>query len=102
MWNDDGTRSEDKPARAKKPAVSASKQKSISSSAARNNKKGNWQKLPREIKEAATVLGCTQEMWDADDEPNLCKKHWNKLTPKEQEAAKKLGFSKQRWNDCVA
>ncbi|CAJ1949759.1 unnamed protein product [Cylindrotheca closterium] len=58
----------------------------------------DWDDLPLKIQEAATVLGYTGQMWDADAEPASSNKDWEELTLEEQEAARKLGFNRRKWD----
>mmetsp|Transcript_10087 Transcript_10087/g.24072 ORF Transcript_10087/g.24072 Transcript_10087/m.24072 type:complete len:1132 (-) Transcript_10087:2194-5589(-) len=58
----------------------------------------DWEDLPLKIQEAATVLGYTGQMWDADTEPASSNKDWDELTLEEQEAARRLGFNRRKWD----
>jgi hypothetical protein len=60
---------------------------------------GFWKDLPQRAREAAEVLGYTEELWNKDGEPPSNDKYWDELSPKEQRAATVLGYSKDKWND---
>ncbi|KAL7562238.1 hypothetical protein ACA910_004045 [Epithemia clementina (nom. ined.)] len=57
-----------------------------------------WKELPQEAKEAAMVLGFSQQMWDRNEEPHTSNKDWRRLTSEEKSAAAVLGYNKERWN----
>ena len=59
----------------------------------------DWEELPDNAKEAATLLGYTPDMWDDDDEPDVCDEYWKDLTPEQQAAAAVLGYDEESWND---
>jgi hypothetical protein len=58
----------------------------------------DWDELPKEIQEAARVLGFTKALWDNDEEPEECDEYWRDLTPEQQAAAKKLGYDEKMWD----
>lgn len=58
----------------------------------------DWEELPKEIQEAAKLLGYTEKLWDEDKEPKECDVWWRKLSKEQQEAAKKLGYDQKKWD----
>lgn len=58
----------------------------------------DWDELPDEIRNAASILGYDQNIWDTDDEPSDCDEWWKDLTPEQQKAASKLGYNEKSWN----
>eukprot|EP00539_Tryblionella_compressa_P002138 CAMPEP_0178740286 /NCGR_PEP_ID=MMETSP0744-20121128/4504_1 /TAXON_ID=913974 /ORGANISM="Nitzschia punctata, Strain CCMP561" /LENGTH=68 /DNA_ID=CAMNT_0020393039 /DNA_START=44 /DNA_END=250 /DNA_ORIENTATION=- len=58
----------------------------------------DWDELPKEIQDAAKVLGFTKKLWDNDEEPDECDEYWKDLTPEQQAAAKKLGYDQKMWD----
>ena len=59
----------------------------------------DWNELPSKAREAAEVLGYSEELWDKDREPPSCDKYWKDLSPKEKCAAIMLGYTEDKWND---
>ncbi|CAJ1936698.1 unnamed protein product [Cylindrotheca closterium] len=57
-----------------------------------------WTELPSEIREAASRLGYTEDMWDESKEPKISTKYWAELDSKEKEAATVLGYDETQWN----
>jgi len=61
-----------------------------------------WDELPDEGKKAASKLGYTKELWDADKVPESCNKYWEDLDEKQQEGAKEMGHDQKSWNNAQA
>eukprot|EP00977_Amphora_coffeiformis_P015902 scaffold4786_cov198-Amphora_coffeaeformis.AAC.14 len=59
----------------------------------------DWDELPADIQEAATVLGYNKMIWDNDGKAPCEDKDWEELTPAEETAAEKLGYSEETWDD---
>jgi len=62
----------------------------------------DWEDLPKEIQEAATMMGYNQKNWDEDtytSPPELKNKYWNELPATMKAAATKLGYDEESWND---
>jgi hypothetical protein len=56
-----------------------------------------WRHLPDKDQKAWTVLGWTQEMWDAGEtEPEPL--DWDELSDAQKEAAISLGYNEETWN----
>ena len=58
----------------------------------------DWDELPKEVQDAATVLGYNQKMWDKNKDPDTEDLDWDELTPMQQEAAKVLGYNQKTWD----
>ena len=58
----------------------------------------DWKELPSDVKEAAEVIGYTQDHWDNDKVPEICQKDWKDLTEAQQEAAKKCDYTEELWD----
>jgi len=59
----------------------------------------SWRKLPPEVQEAAMFLGYTANMWDNDQDPELCKENdYDDLTSEQKAAAFLLGYDKNKWD----
>ncbi len=52
-----------------------------------------WDELFPEERQAARVLGYTQEAWDEGEAPQYCKVKWDELTPQLRAAAYALGYT---------
>ena len=52
-----------------------------------------WEELFPEERQAARVLGYTQEAWDEGEAPQYCKVKWDELTPQLRAAAFALGYT---------
>ena len=52
-----------------------------------------WEELFPEERQAARVLGYTQEAWDEGEAPQYCKVKWDELTPQLRAAAYALGYT---------
>jgi hypothetical protein len=62
-----------------------------------------WNDLDPYIKEAAAMLGYTEEDWDGGKVTHLLKdKDWDGLDTPKRDAAKKLGWDEQKWNRIYA
>jgi len=59
----------------------------------------SWSELAENEKEAYTVLGYNESLWDGDGVPASEDKDWEKLSPAEQAAADTLGFDQEAWDD---
>lgn len=65
-----------------------------------------WNELDGHAKEAAAMLGYTQESWNPENwgdgrlvVSHLVKdKEWSELEPPQRDAAKVLGFSQEKWH----
>ena len=57
----------------------------------------HWAELPTPMKEAASTLGCTSQMWDNHEESPQCELFWSELTPEDQRAAMVLGYQSSSW-----
>lgn len=53
---------------------------------------------PKDVQDAAKLLGYNKKLWDSDEEPDECDVYWKKLSPEQQEAATKLGYSQKAWD----
>lgn len=53
------------------------------------------QELPKEVQEAAKVLGYDKKMWDNDKEAETEDLDWCELTPAQQKAAEVLGYNQK-------
>ena len=58
----------------------------------------DWDELPKEIQDAAKVLGYTKKLWDNDKTPEECDEDWVDLTVEQKAAAIKLGYDRKRWD----
>lgn len=58
----------------------------------------DWDELPKDIQEAAKLLGFTKTLWNNDKEPDECDEYWRKLSTAQQEAATKLGYDQKQWD----
>ena len=64
-----------------------------------------WNELDGHAKEAAAILGYTEETWNPENwgqgqlvvSTLLKDKHWNELMAPQRDAAKILGLSEERW-----
>ena len=57
-----------------------------------------WNALGGRAREAASVLGYTQEDWDGKRITHLLQeKNWGELDAPQQDAAKLLGFTEEKW-----
>jgi hypothetical protein len=55
---------------------------------------------PKDIQEAAALLGFDKDKWDNDKEPKECDVYWRKLSADQQAAATKLGYTQQEWDSA--
>lgn len=62
----------------------------------------HWEELPQEGKEAATKLGYSQELWDADKVPESCNQYWEDLDKNQQQGAEEMGYDEHSWNNLKA
>jgi len=61
-----------------------------------------WVELPQEVKEAASKLGYTQEIWDADKVPEaIIDKYWEDLDKNQLQGAKVMGYDETSWNNLL-
>ena len=59
-----------------------------------------WDELPDEAREAASVLGYTKKLWDKKRTPELIQDcDWKDLTPQHQAAATVLGYDQAMWDN---
>eukprot|EP00584_Thalassiosira_punctigera_P015585 CAMPEP_0172549846 /NCGR_PEP_ID=MMETSP1067-20121228/22118_1 /TAXON_ID=265564 ORGANISM="Thalassiosira punctigera, Strain Tpunct2005C2" /NCGR_SAMPLE_ID=MMETSP1067 /ASSEMBLY_ACC=CAM_ASM_000444 /LENGTH=71 /DNA_ID=CAMNT_0013337275 /DNA_START=138 /DNA_END=353 /DNA_ORIENTATION=+ len=58
----------------------------------------DWKELPKDAQAAATALGYTKKMWDADKEPKAADKEWKELSEDEKKAATVLGYTEEAWD----
>jgi hypothetical protein len=59
----------------------------------------DWDDLPEEAKQAATVLGYTKRLWDNDEDTKISEKDWDDLNAVEKAAAQTLGYTRASWNE---
>lgn len=58
-----------------------------------------WNALDGRAREAASVLGYTQEEWDGGRVTHLVQnKNWNDLDAPQQDAARLLGLTEEKWS----
>jgi len=57
-----------------------------------------FQKLPKEVKQAAKVLGYTLSIWNKGGSIPIENKNWNDLTTSQRNAASTLGYTKEKWD----
>ena len=50
------------------------------------------------VRSAASLLGYSKKMWDADKEPPSSEFDWDDLEPEQKEAASMLGYNKCKWD----
>jgi hypothetical protein len=58
----------------------------------------DWDELPKEVQDAASVLGYNKKMWDKGKEPDSEDLDWDELTPAQQAAAELLGYNQKTWD----
>ena len=59
----------------------------------------DWEELPDDVKNAATVLGYNEKKWDNDEKVEVDKYDWNELTAEQQQAAAVLGYTQKLWDE---
>eukprot|EP00521_Asterionellopsis_glacialis_P004040 CAMPEP_0195266402 /NCGR_PEP_ID=MMETSP0706-20130129/11991_1 /TAXON_ID=33640 /ORGANISM="Asterionellopsis glacialis, Strain CCMP134" /LENGTH=71 /DNA_ID=CAMNT_0040320991 /DNA_START=256 /DNA_END=471 /DNA_ORIENTATION=- len=60
----------------------------------------DWKELPIDIKVAFETLGYTEELWDADEEPEICKEYdFDELSDEQKAAALKIGYTQETWDE---
>ena len=59
----------------------------------------DWADLTEEQKNAATLLGYTEALWDGNGSCAKDATKWSDLTPEEQAAATTLGYDDDDWDD---
>jgi len=58
-----------------------------------------WDDLPPKLKNAATNLGWTPELWnDVSGRPHVEDVAWDDLSPKQKNAARAFGYTRERWD----
>lgn len=58
-----------------------------------------WADLPENIRQAASKLGYTQQLWDEfNQQLEVFDKPWNALTVEQQDAAQIIGYNEVTWN----
>jgi hypothetical protein len=60
-----------------------------------------WEKLPKNIKEAALVLGYDQQLWDNDQDLSIFSLTWDQLPTDQKWAAETLGCTEVYWDTYV-
>ena len=58
----------------------------------------DWAELEPSVQAAASKLGFTPAMWDADEEPDVCDEYWKDLSEEQKAAAATLGYTGESWN----
>ncbi|KAG7369248.1 hypothetical protein IV203_031991 [Nitzschia inconspicua] len=58
----------------------------------------DWDELPKDVQEAAALLGYNKKLWDTDKEPDECDVYWRELSAEQQAAAAKLGYDQKEWD----
>jgi hypothetical protein len=58
----------------------------------------DWDELPKDVQDAAELLGFNKKLWNDDKEPRECGVYWRELSPEQQAAATKLGYSQKAWD----
>ncbi|KAG7348543.1 hypothetical protein IV203_017248 [Nitzschia inconspicua] len=58
----------------------------------------DWDELPKDVQEAAALLGYNKKLWDTDEEPDECDVYWRELSAEQQAAAAKLGYDQKEWD----
>lgn len=58
----------------------------------------DWNDLPKEVKEAARILGYDKLIWNNDMPSPLDNEDWDELTPEQQDAAKALNYTQAKWD----
>jgi len=58
----------------------------------------DWDDLPLEVQNAASILGFTKLVWESDGMPDTTKKSWNELSESERAAASVLGYNMKKWH----
>jgi hypothetical protein len=59
----------------------------------------DWCDLPELVQDSFTVLGYTQEMWDSDEDPEICDADFCELSPEQQLAAMNIGYDAELWDN---
>lgn len=52
-----------------------------------------------EQRNAAILLGFTQDMWDYGGQPDVANEWWDQMTTEEENAAALLGWDKKSWDE---
>ena len=59
----------------------------------------SWSELNEEQRNAAILLGFTQDMWDYGGQPDVTNEWWDEMTTEEENAAALLGWDKESWDE---
>ena len=59
----------------------------------------DWEELPPDVQDAASILGYDEELWDNDGLAWSEDYWWRELTPEAQAAAALLGYDEESWDN---
>mmetsp|Transcript_11260 Transcript_11260/g.16445 ORF Transcript_11260/g.16445 Transcript_11260/m.16445 type:complete len:160 (-) Transcript_11260:146-625(-) len=59
----------------------------------------DWDELPKDVKDAAKLLGYSERQWDYDIPIKLEALDWDQLNNKQQKAAMMIGYDQAKWDE---